>query len=295
MARLSEVVSVCYSADAATWKIAAPRIIEFIDAESYKLIVPEHEVEIFKSISPHQYKVLSEKLYVPDWQALLAKHRPPQRGNKFGWYLQQFIKLSAIAAAPEEASVLIWDADTIPLKKLDFIDQSGHYLFYKDQGFHAPYFSTIKKLLNLSRQQQASFISQCFVTKGAWIQEMIKDIELRHQRPWQEAIMQCLDIRLGLCFSEYETLGTFIAHQHPNEIRFTDRPWSRDGVRIFGGVENFGHSRLSGQNSNLDYVSFEKSQANSRTHVQRILKALRRVVKRIRKLFLTNVANATKE
>jgi Family of unknown function (DUF6492) len=286
--QLDQVISACYSADAQTWKVAAPRIIKFIKAARYIVIVPDHEVGLFKSISPVEYEVFPETNYVPDWQGLLAKHNPPLRGKSYGWYLQQFIKLAAVAAAPPNSIVLIWDADTVPLKPLSFIGSDGRLTYYKDGGFHPPYFTTIKRLFDLTKLVNFSFISQCLVTKSDWMAELIVELEKRHNLPWMDAIIKSLDIRMGLCFSEYETLGTFINNKHSTFIQFTDRKWSRDGVSLVNNLAGLVDKTNAMKLEQLDYISFEKSQFNNRSILKRTLKKIRRLYLNMRhRLFIS--------
>ena len=273
--QLDQVISACYSADAEIWKVAAPRIIKFINAARYVVIVPDHEVALFKSISPAEYEVAPETHYVPDWQGLLAKHNPPLRGKSYGWYLQQFIKLAAVAAAPPNSIILIWDADTVPQKTLNFIDGQGRLIYYTSTENYAPYFATIAKILSLEKIVAFSFIAQCFPVKQQWCNEFCAELTQRFRKPWMEAIMSNLDLRMGLCFSEYETLGTFISHRHSTEITFTNRPWQRDGALM----------TASRSQIEFDFISYERSQRIGKTFSGRLAKKIRRIYKSIRRKF----------
>lgn len=258
MPELFEVISVCNSPDAKTWAIAAPRIMQFISAQNYKVIVPDHEVEFFKSISPIAYQVLPETKFISNWQALLASHHPPLTGRKYGWYLQQFIKLAAAAEAPENSNMLIWDADTIPLRPLNFMTEAGKLNYYTGHENHRPYFVTIEKILSLKKQVDFSFIAQCFPTKSTWVKELFSELEETSGLPWECALIAGFEMRLGSQFSEYETLGTFLTHRHCDEMAFSQNKWARLGNSLIKNPENIDESKYKTILTDLDYISFEK-------------------------------------
>lgn len=52
---------------------------------------------------------------------------------------------------PEDDYFLIWDADTIPLRKLEFFDGQGRMLLTKAEEYHPPYFQTYEKILGQPR------------------------------------------------------------------------------------------------------------------------------------------------
>ena len=71
---LSEVVSVCCSKDALTWQKASEQIVKNISANQYKVIVPDIEVDQFKSISNKKFKVIPESEYMPGAKNLLERY-----------------------------------------------------------------------------------------------------------------------------------------------------------------------------------------------------------------------------
>ena len=146
---INKTISVCEQRNIEAWSIAAPRILNYIDSIEYEVIVPDAQVEIFKDVTPSQIRVKPESAYIGKRNlAWLQSLMPQDFIMRAGWYLQQFIKIEACRAAKPYETVLIWDADTIPLQKLEFEDEAGRLIYYKGNHrplIHKPYFDLIQK------------------------------------------------------------------------------------------------------------------------------------------------------
>lgn len=257
-AGISEVICVCSWGDAPTWEKAATRIVRNISARHYKLLVPDNELERFREITPSAIEVLPESRYLGDIVRRLNAVIPPERMARRGWYLQQFIKIAAARAAEPDAVVLIWDADTVPLKPLRFIDEAGRVLYYKGSEHHLPYFKLIRDLLGLERKVDFSFIAQCFPLRVRWLNELCDELEHRYNSAWYEAIISRIDFSQDSGFSEYETMGTYIAHHHPQEIAFSSARWWRFGNRLVGDITLLTDRKALALSRKYDFLSFEK-------------------------------------
>lgn len=256
--KIDQIICVCCARDAIVWKIASMYITKNIDSVQYKVIVPDNEVELFKKISSKPFEVLGESIYTERFADEIKKRLSKKISGQFGWYLQQFIKLSAAASAQKNEVVLIWDADTIPLKKLVFIDKQGHLNYYQGTEHHQPYFETIERLLGLSKKVNFSFIAQCFVMKAVWIQELFHNIENKHGKRWELALLDAINFEEGNSFSEYETLGAYISEFHASEITYTKRKWLRLGNSEIGHPAFLSPDLIDKKLYQYDFVSFEK-------------------------------------
>lgn len=257
-AGISEVICVCSWGDAPTWEKAAGRIVRNISARHYKLLVPDSELDRFRAITPSAIQVLPESLYLGDIASRLNSAIPPERMARRGWYLQQFIKIAAARAADPDDVVLIWDADTVPLKPLRFIDEAGRVLYYRGSEHHLPYFTLIRDLLGLERKVDFSFIAQCFPLRVRWLHELCGELEQRYNSTWYEAIISRIDFSQDSGFSEYETMGTYIAHHHPQEIAFSSASWWRFGNRLVGDITLLTDRKAKALSRKFDFLSFEK-------------------------------------
>lgn len=244
--------------DAQTWKIASTYIVRNIASEHYKVYVPDAEIESFKKITAAPFQVIGESIYTNKFAGEIRLRLSKAVAGQFGWYLQQLIKIAAAKDCELKDTILIWDADTIPLRPLTFIDEEGRFKCYQGQEYHQPYFETIMRLLQLSKAVGFSFIAQCLVMKAAWVQEFCAEIEEKHHKSWFAALLDAINFNEGNSFSEYETLGTFISHRYSNEIVYTDRNWLRLGNSIIGHPAFLSPKLIASKLNQYDYASFEK-------------------------------------
>lgn len=257
MPEIANVVSVCTLKDIHTWAYAAPRIISNIDAENFHLIIPARYSFAFGLVTPDRVKVHHEESFAPEISFEFVRNRiPPQNQWRVGWYYQQLLKLAAALKLGEsdEDINLIWDADTIPLSPLKFSHQ-GKLIYHTGTEYHLPYFEAIKRLLDLPKVTNFSFIAQCFPVKKSWVREFKENIERAHQENWNEAILSCSDQSNASGFSEYETLGTYAAHRHQDEMLISNAKWERFGAKICQ-IEKLAEYVTSAQDQ-LAYLSYE--------------------------------------
>ena len=97
--------------------------------------------------------------------------------KRSGWYFQQFLKM-AYAYICEDAYYLIWDADTVPLNKIEFRND-GKYYFTMKTEYHKPYFDTLEKLFSgeVKKHNQMSFISEQMIIDKKIMIEVIEKIK----------------------------------------------------------------------------------------------------------------------
>ena len=256
--KIDQIISLCCKQDIKTWLFANKAIVKFIPAKQYTVIVPESEVLLFQEISDKKFIVQSESFFSNNFKKAIFKHIPIHQHEHANWYFQQFIKLEALNRLEENVSAVLWDGDTVPLEPINFVDDKGVFRYFVGTENHGPYFETLKKLLNIEKQVAHSFISQSFPVKSEWVHEFINRIEFESGKPWLEAILGAINFSNSNAFSEYETLGNFIAKNYPNEISFSHEPWLRLGNSKIGDVKLLSSSTALKKLSSYKYVSFEK-------------------------------------
>ena len=230
-----DLISVAEASRLPVWRYASRAILTNIRADSYKVIVPKSEVSLFRLHTPREISVESEADYAADFSKQLWDSIRDTNPNRYGWYLQQLIKMEALrrSGASSQRS-LVWDADTIPLRPIFFFGGNSVEFFSSDE-FHSPYFTSIEGLLGLEKIVDRSFISQSFPCEPSWILEFCNFVEARHGVPWWRAAVASIDFRNESGFSEYETLGTFISHFFPEHWSWKKGAWYRDGYAQLGG------------------------------------------------------------
>jgi hypothetical protein len=254
MKKIDTLFSVCEKKDLATWRITSRNVINCINSKKYVVIVPDGQVKEFRAFTPGEFDVVSEDQYTKGIGNRL-KEKIQASGSSYNWYLQQFIKMSALYQAKDNELNLIWDADTVPLKKLNFSDGKS-IKFYIGSEHHEPYFDTTERLLGYGKLAKFSWIAQCFPCRGRWIADFISYIENKHSKIWVDCLIDTIDFSVSSSFSEYETLGGFLVKNYPDEITIIENDWLRYGNGILGSPE---YIRYFGGLLGLkyDYIAFE--------------------------------------
>ena len=252
---INNVISLCTKKDLDTWKISSQFILKNIHSKKYTLIVPEKELHIFKKNTSRQYVIISEDKYI-DFKFFLKKYIPENKLKMLGWYFQQFIKIEELSKGKNEHINLIWDADTIPLKNLNFYkDEKINY--YKGTEYHKPYFDFIKRTLNLEKKNNFSFIAQSFAAKSDWVCSFLRSIEKKNNQLWYEFFIKNIDFSMPNAFSEYETLGTFFYENYSNKMQILDYKWIRNGNSLIGNIKNLDNKFY--MLKDIHFISFEKT------------------------------------
>ncbi len=175
-----------------------------------------------------------------------------------GWYFQQFLKMEICNHPGIGDYYLIWDADTIPLKKLSFFDESGKMLLSYKTDSHQPYFDTLDKLGLPGKQTNKSFITEHMLIKKSVMKELLAAIEYSNVegRGWIEKIMLAINKDQYVSgFSEFETYGNYLMKRYPDIFRFRKIKHKRSGSKI---TETPGLVILWLLSLIRDTVSFEK-------------------------------------
>jgi hypothetical protein len=153
--------------------------------------------------------------------------------SRAGWYLQQMAKLGYSLLGEANGHYLIWDCDTVPLRRLELFAADGRPLYTMADERHLPYYDTYERLFGYKPAYVGSFISQHMVINKAVAREMLAELEARHptERSWSWAIMNNLTpVKSLSLFSEYETYGYYASTRHPEKVAFRRLPWIRDGA-----------------------------------------------------------------
>ena len=271
------VISICSKSHADVWKLTSNFLPQFVKANSYQVFVPEVEVDFFKSITSERIEVRAQEELSAKFVGLLnEKFENSLNPKRFGWYLQQFLKIEALRQCPTEY-VAIWDADCVPVKEIELMNNQNQPVYVdSSREFHSDYFDNIERLLGMKRIQPLSFVIPGFPMKKSWIDEFIDFVEERHQTKWYQAIMNSTNFELPSGFSETETLGTWIANTYPEEWSTRPGTWERYGQSRFGFARRMTPSRLLeiGDEFNLEIITFENWDTRG---YRRIIRALKKI------------------
>ena len=144
------------------------------------------------------------------------------------------LKLGFALHPEAESRFLIWDADTVLLRPLEFFDSEGRLLFTKAEEYHQPYFDNYAHLLGQDPHREFSFISQHIPVDRSILCEMLELVEKRFagDENWAWKLMKNLVGDGSNLFSEFETYGHFVKNNHPDRAVFRSLPWTREGTTL---------------------------------------------------------------
>jgi Family of unknown function (DUF6492) len=278
---LGTVIVVSCARDLGVNEISIPAVMKHIRATCYLVVVPKRDASQFVEFLPREVRVIAEESLMGDVTLdAVARSLPAGVAQRAGWYFQQLLKIEAIRQMPPTSEALIWDGDTVPLRSIVFKDAEDRIGFYVGRECHEPYFDATRRLLGMTRAIPHSFIAQCMYVRARWIHEIVATIERRAGTGWMAAILAGIPGKSPSEFSEYETIGTFVATQLQAEMFINPRPWFRWGMAHFGGVDRMSAASLDKLSRSYDFVAFESwdrgPAAFIRSQTQRLLDGLRR-------------------
>ena len=276
--RTLQVVTTCRAYDLPVLEIALPRLQANLPFKNLTVIAPDRDVETIRRRLGPQVQIIPEDGFIPGMN--LRQLRQLDRfgfPKNAGWYFQQFLKLQFAFTAPEDDFYLIWDADTIPLRPLRFVDAAGRMLLTQADEYHAPYFETYRRLFHAEPHREFSCIAQHMIVQKSLAREMLATIgELAAAKePWPWTIMQALPPIANLhLFSEFETYGHYLKNFHPDRVAFVKRPWRRWFDTDPGGGRIPTERGLEKLARDYDFVCFEKATQGWRYLAKYILKKI---------------------
>jgi hypothetical protein len=278
---LAAVIIVTCARDLPVNLISIPAVLQYIRASTYAIVVPHADLPRFRAVLPGEVTVIAEESLLGDWTIQkIAESLPQGVATRAGWYLQQLLKLEAVRQMMTTSEALIWDGDTVPMRPMIFKDAAGRIGFYVGREHYGPYFDTTRRLLGMERAVPHSFIAQCMCVRVSWIQELLEKIEQRTGKGWIDAILSSIPGKSPSEFSEYETIGTFVATTHRPDIFINPRPWFRWGMALFGGIDGVTAIGLQHLSRSYDYVALESwdrgGKAWVRSRMQRLFDRVRR-------------------
>ncbi len=179
---------------------------------------------------------------------------------KTGWYLQQFLKMGfARSKYCLSDYYLVWDADTIPTRKINFFNHGKPKYCLKEE-FHPPYFQTMYKILGFSKQIERSFIAEHMIFSTDMMKNLLDEIECKYPENnsdnnfsfWQIIINNITGDPIG--FSEFETYGSYMHIHGQGSYETRELKTYRNAGKQFG--RHIGRNDLHNM-SDYDTISLE--------------------------------------
>ena len=205
-------------------EVTIPRLRRWYDPPKHYIIVPNSQIEDFsriQSIYNHvevvaEEDILSIELYERLCDNVLGS-RDDYKVFRHKWYFQQILKvLFSLNYKLDNSDLIIWDADTIPLKKLIFTEGERVLLYGSPYEYCYEYYKQIYDLTGVHFSPRYSFITQfCCVTKRTQSEMRaillnegsFEDISEQAVRKILSSIGRVSTSLRNSDFSEYELIG----------------------------------------------------------------------------------------
>jgi len=255
-----DVITACRLQDLRILSLTAERLRRFVPFKQLHVITARTNFPRFAKTLGTDVALIDEDLMIPS-MTLERLRQFEERGfpEAAGWYFQQLLKFAFTFQKTDDDHYLIWDADTVPLRPLQFFDEKGRMLFTTASEYNPDYFDTYRKLFRRDPHREFSFISQHIIVRKSILREMLELIEKNcsGNENWAWKIMRNLEGKTTNRFSEYETFGHYVKNMHPSSAAFRSLPWSRDGVRLTSTHPS--DSELVNLSRKYAFVAFESS------------------------------------
>ena len=275
------------------------------------IVCPKSEIQIFKKklgfkeftfIS--EDKILTYKKFYLIFNKLSRNIKYKKKfSNRLSWYYQQILKISFILNFIEKnkKNMVIWDADTIILKKIDFFKNDYSIKYATLFESHKPYFLTNKyiigKLPSYFISSLTQFTSLTVIECNFLIKLLTKkNIKNKILSEWIttlifKAIFKQHKLYNGSLFSEYELLGisNYLCDKKKQKAIFTLRI-GLDGklTKLQLWISRF----INTYHVTYEHAHLNKHSANMLDRYQGWVRFINILIKNLFKYYLRNVKHS---
>lgn len=255
-----EILSTCLARDLPIYRLTYKALLEHFPGAIPHVVTRKPDFPKFWNACGTDLHLWDENDLVPHMtlQALRAYPLPFFPAGA-GWYFQQFLKWAFVEVSNSDSYYLIWDADTVPLRPLDFFDPQGRPYLTTSNEYHQPYFQTLEALTAIRPLDPISFISQHQIIDKAILRELLNEIIVNHTNTggWAWSIIEIMRGKGTNLFSEYETYGHYVRQRHPESVKLRNLCWTREGRKNSTFPPN--PKNLNSLSKTFAYAAFESN------------------------------------
>lgn len=275
------------------------------------IVCPKSEIQIFKKklgfkeftfIS--EDKILTYKKFYLIFNKLSRNIKYKKKfSNRLSWYYQQILKISFILNFIEKnkKNMVIWDADTIILKKIDFFKNDYSIKYATLFESHKPYFLTNKYIIGKLPSYFISSLTQftsLTVMEYNFLIKLLKKKNIKNKilSEWIttlifKAIFKQHKLYNGSLFSEYELLGisNYLCDKKKQKAIFTLRI-GLDGklTKLQLWISRF----INTYHVTYEHAHLNKHSANMLDRYQGWVRFINILIKNLFKYYLRNVKHS---
>jgi Family of unknown function (DUF6492) len=273
-----QIVSACLARDLPIYRLTFMSLQEHLPGSEIHVITRKQDFDLFRNACGESLHLWDEAEMIPGMTLADLRQMPFSFFPKgAGWYFQQFLKYAFVDVSNDDDYFLIWDADTILLRPIEFFTPEGSPIYTEADENHRPYFETFHALFDVEAKRDFSFISQHQIIHKSTLRTMLSEIDkIKSTKDgWAWTIMENLRGNGCNLFSEYETYGHYLKLKNPQPLATRTIPWTRNGTQIAGYPPS--PSKLKRLSTEFIFAAFEANQSTSR-----------RLLRKVRNLFRIN-------
>jgi hypothetical protein len=260
-----QIVSTCLARDLPVYRATYQSLRRHLPESEIHVITKKEDFQKFSKTCGPNLVLWDESNLLPQMTLGELRKMPlPFFPKGAGWYFQQFLKYAFVNVSNDDEYYLIWDADTVLLRPIEFFTPDGKPFYTTAAEHHIPYFETYQALFGTKANRDFSFISQHQVICKSILREMLSTIESRNpqSKSWAWAIMENLCGNGSNLFSEYETYGHYIKSVNPDSFVVRNLEWTRQGGKFAGNPPK--DKKLEILSEKFVFAAFEASDSTLR-------------------------------
>ena len=226
-----ELVIVASAKDFDMFKFTIPAAIEALGqfyGGKTRLVVPDNSVkycsEKVSDLGLERITVISEDLLINE------SHRDILRkkfGQRYGWALQQFLKVSQVEQTSVDAS-LVLDADTILLSPRKWFDSDSRQILFPSVEYHPPYYELLNSRNIGEKIPKFTFVTHHMLMQKSLMREALDKIGARDVHQLIDIVARSTSYEESAFCIEYELYGQYLFNHRPESF-FLER-WSNRGI-----------------------------------------------------------------
>ena len=234
-------LNICQVALAGDLPIIKENIKEFNKYYSnikFFIVCPSKELKVFSKLKSNKIFIINEESIISYKKFYKIAKRNLQKSNynkiiqnRLKWYYQQVLKISFVINfyLKNNKDIIIWDADTIILRKIIFFKNNISVKYGITKYFHRAYYLTNKEIFGYYPDYFLSFLMQFIAISKSENNFLIfclnKYIRKNRMRVGQwitkiimKSVVSAHKVYNGSMFSEYEMIGfSNIFYQYNNQ------------------------------------------------------------------------------
>ena len=224
-----EVVYVSTIKDFMVLRVSLRRILKLYtpkEVPGIRVIVPAVDYEFCRIlISDLNYppgdrsiEVISEEIYFKKSTVSLIKAKLPER---FGWVIQQFLKLEAVLESKEN-NVLIIDSDTILTRRREFVFKNKQQLLLPSDEFNIDYYRNLEVIFGIDSPSKYSFVSHHLLFQKDVLTEILQKFKCQNAEDLAVKVLSESELTSSSPFSvDYELYSQFLIHNYPQRVQLS--------------------------------------------------------------------------